>query len=314
MAIGLLITILMVGLCSRHPDKTVIEFSEELLGKWVSRGIGLLLILFFIMLYGASANTMVLHLSQYLLPETPFLVICLLYTVLCTYGVFLGVEVVVRFSFLGFLMLFLLSLTMVTGTIGDLKPINLFPLMDNGFLANIKGSIYIFGDLAMVILPIGFLYPMLNKQEKVISLTFWSMVVAGILIIIWPLFETMVLGPDLMKQYVVVCMQQIRCAQLTRYLPRYELIMVSFFTFCMFVQSATMFHCAQYSIKQVTGIKKDWIRIVPLALVLVIVTYYMGKDHNDYVYFLSFPYSQICAVFSICLPVILLIASLIKRR
>ena len=134
------------------------------------------------------------------------------------------------------------------------------------------------------------------------------------MVVTWPLYEIMVLGPDLMKQYVVVCMQQIRCAQLTKYLPRYELFMVSFFIFGVFIQSAAMFHCAKHCFKQVTGIKKDWIIIAPLTVILVFVTYYMGRDNNNYIYFLAFPYSQICVVMSIGLPMLLLFIALIRGK
>ena len=116
------------------------------------------------------------------------------------------------------------------------------------------------------------------------------------------------------KQTVVVCMRQIRCAQLSKYLPRYELIMVSLFTFGVFVQSAAMFYCAKYCIKQVTRIKKDWIMILPLTLILVLVTYYMAVDDNNYVNFLAFPYSQICTVLSLGLPIILFFTALFRGK
>ena len=90
--------------------------------------------------------------------------------------------------------------------------------------------------------------------------------------------------------------------------------MVSFFVFCMFVQSGTMFYCAKYCIKQVTGIKKDWIIILPLTLILVIVTYYLGIDDNNYVKFLTFPYSQICTIFSIGLPIMLFFTALFRGK
>jgi spore germination protein KB len=310
--IGIIIILLTVYLCSRFPNKTIIEFSEELFGKWAGRGIGILLALYFIMAFGASASVMTLHLSEFFLTQTPFFIICLLYTLLCMYGVFLGVEVVVRFSLVGFIMLLLINISMTTGTTQDIKTINLFPLMDKGLFTDIAGSMYIFGDISMAILALGFLYPMLNKKEKVFRITFWSMVTGACMVIIWPIFETMVLGPDLMKQYVVVCMQQIRCAQLTKYLPRYELIMVSFFTFVVLVQSVAMFYCAKYCIKQITRIKKDWIIILPLTLILVFVTYYMSKDPNNYVNFLSFPYSQICMILSLGLPIILFFMALFR--
>ncbi|MDP4093619.1 MAG: endospore germination permease [Bacillota bacterium] len=312
--IGIIFMLLMVYLCSKFPDKTVIEFSKQLLGKWVGGAIGVLLALFFIMAYATSANTMLLHLSEYFLQQTPFLLICILYILLCMYGVFMGIEVVVRFSLVGFIMSILINVTMLTGTSQDLRPINILPLMDKGLLTDITGSYYIFGDISMAILAAGFLYPMLNKKEKVRRITFWAMVTGACMIIVWPLFETMVLGPDLMKQSVVVCMRQIRCAQLTKYLPRYELIMVSFFAFGMLVQSVAMFYCAKHCIKQVAGIKKDWIMIIPLAVVLVIATYFMGQDDNNYIDFLSFPYSQICAALGIGLPLFLFFTALLRGK
>jgi spore germination protein KB len=312
--IGTMVILLLTFLGSRFPDKTIVQYSEELLGKWFGRGIGLLLALFFIMAFGASANTMTLHLKEYFLPNTPFLVICILYTLLCMYGVFLGVEVAVRFSMLGFVMIVLITLAMISGTFQDVKWINLLPLFDKGFLADIWNSVYIFGDIGMAILAIGFLYPMLNQKGKGLSLTFWGMLLGCALVVIWPMFETAVMGTGLSKQYMVVCMEQIRCAQLTKYFPRYELLMVSFFTFSVAVQSIAMFYCAQYSFKQVLGVKKDWFILIPLTVILILVTYYLAHDPNRYIGFLAFPYPQISVILSIGLPVILFFAALVKGK
>lgn len=41
--IGISVMLLITYLCSRFPDKTIIQFSEELCGKWIGRGIGLIL-------------------------------------------------------------------------------------------------------------------------------------------------------------------------------------------------------------------------------------------------------------------------------
>jgi spore germination protein KB len=123
----------------------------------------------------------------------------------------------------------------------------------------------------------------------------------------------MVLGPDLMKQFVVVCMQQVRSAQLTRYLPRYELIMVSFFVWGIFVQSVLMYWCSIYSLKQASGIKKDWMIIAAYAPILNLITNYLGKDHNRYVKLIAYPWSQISAALSIGLPLLLLTIIAMKK-
>lgn len=82
----------------------------------------------------------------------------------------------------------------------------------------------------------------------------------------------------------------------------------------MLVQSVAMFYCAKYCIKQVTRIKKDWIMILPLTLILVIVTYYFGAENNNYINFLTFPYSQICFVLSLGLPILLFLAALFRGK
>lgn len=311
---GLLIMLFMTYLCSKFPEKTIVEFAQDIIGKWPAKLLGLILGLFFIMTYAASASTLLLHLEEYFLPETPYFLLCIIYTALCMYGVFLGSEVVIRFSMIGFIMEILISIAMLTGTVGDIKPINLLPLMDKGIMPDVTGSFYVFGDAAMAILAVGFLFPMLNRKDKVFRITFWSMIIGSLMVIIWPLFEIMVLGPELMGQFVVVCMQQIRCAQLTKYLPRYELIMVSFFVFEMFVQASTMAFCAKHSFKQITNIKNDLVLIFPISVVMFLATYFMSKDHNNYINFLSFPYSQICAGLSIGLPLLLLLVGLFRGK
>jgi len=313
--LGTAIILAMVYLHSRFPEKTIVQISEEVVGKWLGKLTGIVLALFFILAFGASANVMTMHLKEYFLVETPFWLICFVYTLLCMYGVFVGIENIVRFSLFGLLGCLLINITMIFGTWGDFDLINLLPVLDRGLSANIANSIYIFGDLAMAILGIGMIYPLLNNKDKTFVISFWAMVLSGILILIWPIMELGVIGSGAMQQYVVVCMQQVRCAQLTGYLPRYELIMVSFFTFTTFVQSATMYYCSVQSFQQSSGMLKNrQIIILLLAIAMFLATFLMANDHNNYIHFLAYPWAQICTILSLGLPVVLIMTALIRGK
>lgn len=312
--IGGIIISLLTYLASKFPDKTIINYSEELLGKWIGKLIGVLLIIFFSISFATSANVLILHLKEYFLPETPFIVLCLIYTLLCLYGVYLGIEVVIRFSLLGLIMLLLITIAMVTGTMKDFKFINLLPLMDKGLLANIQGSIYTFSDLSMAIFTIGMLYPMLNIKKKAGRIFLGAVLLSAIMIIVWPFFEIGVMGDSVMKQYIIVCMEQIRCAQFTRYLPRYELLMVSFFIFSIFIQSVAMFYCAAHCIKQVLSVKKDTYIIFPLGAILLFLTFFMGFNINNFAEFLSYPWPQFCVILSIGIPFLLFFAAFFRGK
>jgi spore germination protein KB len=312
--IGIGVMALLTYLCFKFPDKTIIQFTGEILGKWAGKLVGIMLALFFAVAYGTSANVMTLHLSEYFLPQTPFFLLCLLYTAVCTYGVFLGVEVILRFSVLGFFMQQMINLTMLVGTFSDFQWNNMLPVFEHGAAANLLSCLPIFTDIAMGILGVAILYPMLNNREKSVRLTFWALVISAISVLIWPFFETGVIGADMMEKYVVCCMQQVRSAQFTKYLPRYELLMVSFFAFTVYVQSVAMFHCASYCIKQTIGIKKNRYIMIPLTVVLVFITYIQARDDNKFVLFLSGPWSWICAALSVGLPLILFVAALLRGK
>lgn len=312
--VGTVVVVAVTFLGSKFPEKTMIQYAEELIGRASAKIMGALLAIFFIVAFALSADVVVIHLSEYFLIDTPVIVICLIWAALSMYGAWLGFEVVARISLIGLLMIILLNVAMFLGVVKDFRFMNLQPLFETGFVSNVTNSVYIFGDLAMAILAIGILYPSINTKGKTISVSFWAMVASIVLIVSWPFLETGVMGPDIMKKYIVVCMEQIRCAQFTQYLPRYELIMVSFFVFTVYVQSAAMLHCAKYCIKQLTGIKKDWFILTPLSVVGFVLTYILIKDSNMFVDFLSWPWSQICLVLCIGIPLVLFVAALIKRK
>lgn len=312
--IGIAFVVLMTYLCSRFPQKNILEFSEVLIGKTLTIILGIILAAYFAIAYAVSANVINMHVNEYLLPQTPFLIISAVYTLLCTYGAILGIEVVVRFSIFGFIMLQGINITMILGTIKDFQLQNLLPIFDRGLLENITNSYYVFSDVAMIILGIGMIYHLVGDKKKLISISLWGMVVAVLSVIVWPIMEIGVMGADVMKQFVVVCMQQVRCAQLTIYLPRYELIMVIFFVWSVYVQSAFMYYCSVHCIKYVFNTKKHNLLTALLMPVLTVATYYIGHDHNNYVLFIKAFWSQASTILSIGIPLLLLIIYFLKGR
>lgn len=87
--------------------------------------------------------------------------------------------------------------------------------------------------------------------------------------------------------------------------------MVSFF---VFVQSAAMLHCSKYCLKQIMGIKRDWIILLPLAAAGLFLSHFFVKDENKYAGFLTKPWPQICAVLTIGIPLLLVLGELFRGR
>lgn len=318
MLIGFLIGTLIVMATSviaiRLGEDNIVQFAKKTMGPRSSYLLGIVLGIYFAIAFTVSSNVLMLHLKEYLLPQTPFLMLCIVYIALCTYGAWLGVEVIIRFSFFGFIMTMLINITMVIGTFRDFRVQNLQPTLDRGIIANVMASPYVFLDISMIILSILIIYPMINNKKNINKITLGGTLLGIISVIIWPIFETGVLGADVMKQFVVVCMQQVRSAELTQYLPRYELIMVSFFVWGLFVQSVVMLYCSMYSFKQATRVKKNPLILIPLAVVCVFITNYQGRDHNDYIKFLTNIWTPVSVILGVGIPLVLAVIMIFRRK
>ena len=147
---GTVLILIVAYTGSKFPDMTIVDYSNQLLGKWITGFFSILLTVFFAFAFVTSANTMTLHVKQYLLPETPFFVLCLLYTALALYGVLLGIEVIIRISFAAFVMIVLFNIITVIGTLQDFRVMNILPIMDKGIARNITTSMLSSGDLGLL--------------------------------------------------------------------------------------------------------------------------------------------------------------------
>jgi len=79
---GALVMVLMVQLARRVQDQDLFQYLPRLLGTAAGKLAQLLLGLFFLGVFVASAVTIEHHINDFLMPDTPFIVFVVIYTVL----------------------------------------------------------------------------------------------------------------------------------------------------------------------------------------------------------------------------------------
>lgn len=100
----LIFVIIIIIIGRDFPDKTVVEYSTDLLGCVLGKVIGLLLSIYLFLSSCSSISMYIQHLTGFLLPETPFLVVCTLHVLIICYLVWEGPEVIGRTSVIAFAM------------------------------------------------------------------------------------------------------------------------------------------------------------------------------------------------------------------
>lgn len=164
-SIGFLAVFIAVKLYHYYPGKTIIQTSEEILGRILGKIIGFLFLSFYIEMSGNIARTYSEFLVTSFLPKTPQIVIIAFMMCLCGFCIYGGLEVLARCGQVLFPLLVFPLLFSLLFLVKDFDFGNILPILEDGLMPSIKGAIVPSGWFAEYFL-IAFLLPFLADQNK----------------------------------------------------------------------------------------------------------------------------------------------------
>lgn len=94
--IGMLLVWLYTTLGNRFPDMTLVEYSEQILGKWLGKTVSLLFFTFFFILAALILRNIGDFLTAQVMPETPIQFIHIMFLSIVIMGTRLGLEPLAR--------------------------------------------------------------------------------------------------------------------------------------------------------------------------------------------------------------------------
>lgn len=207
------------------------------------------------------------HVQYFFLPQTPLVVFNVAVGTLSLVASLMGMEVLARVALIGTAGHVMLTAVTVPGVVWDVNTINLLPIAHHppGPLFTAVGV-----ALADLSLPVALAVTTLPLVEPTgkgwVKHSILATLLAGGLVMLWPLGEILVLGPNLTARSTVACMVLARAASLGMYVHRYELIMLLFFLPGIFLASALPLYGAANALTQLLGLKQR--RLVTMAAVL----------------------------------------------
>jgi len=317
---GALVMVLMVQLARRVQGQDLFQYLPRLLGTAAGKLAQLLLGLFFLGVFVASAVTIEHHINDFLMPDTPFIVFVVIYTVLTAYGVYLGIETAARFSLLGYLGGIAIAVSMMLGSTDTFDLSQLMPVLDHGAGPVATASLVAATDVLTATAAVIFLLPLTGEPKcKWLPICWWGLALGAAQTIVWPIYEVGVLGAEVTAQYMVACMELARGVQLGIYLQRYELIMVSFFSFAVFVQSLVSLWLAVKLISSVFGSvfgsrPSNWAYwVIGISLATIPGHYWLAYQRDLYIIVLANVWTPVAIVLALGLPLVIYAVSLVRR-
>lgn len=309
-----ILALLLVFVGRKFPNQTVIEYSSSLLGKIPAKALGLLLFLYFLLASQQSVAIYIHHVTDYLLPETPFLVITLTHIVVVCYLVWQGPEVIARVSVIGFINAALFNLLLLTATAQNFNLDRILPILDEGLFPVLKAGMTASSFIGPNVLMIAMLLPLIASNGKPGRSTLTGFMIGGTMFIFYFVSELFVMGPHTTGQMRLACMELVRSISITKYLHRFESGMALLWYWSVLVQAGILFYCAVFALQQTFGLKKIYsFMIIMGGATLVVLIYLLAFSHVVFMHYLEGPWKFVSVSLEYGIPLTLFAVTLIRK-
>ncbi|MBS4188952.1 endospore germination permease [Bacillus sp. FJAT-49705] len=163
--IGFLTVFISVRLHKLYPEKTVIQFSEQIIGRIPGKILGLAFLFFYIQSTGGITRSYAEFIVSSFLFQTPIIVVIVSMVLLCAFAVYGGLEVLGRITQVLFPLFFVPLFLLIILLSPEYEFSNIFPILERGLLPPIKGAVVPGGWFSEFFITI-FLLPFLADKKK----------------------------------------------------------------------------------------------------------------------------------------------------
>lgn len=312
----LVFVIIIINVGLNYPDKTIVEYCPDLLGSFLGKIMGVLISVYFFLCSSSSISMYIQHLTGFLLPETPFLVVCTLHVFIICYLVWEGPEVIGRISVIAFVMAVFFYLLVFMASLSEINIDRITPFFDSGVLPVFKASLSADTFIGITLMIIAMIFPMVQDKKKAIGSATSGLFIGAFFFVFYFIVELMVMGPHVVAIMRIPSMDFVRSIQITQYLHRFESFMVALWYWSIMNQAGIFACCSLTGFVQTFEMKKKKhpiIIMIIFGMALLITTYYIG--HNDVIFLKirEYIWGYISIPIDFGVPLILIIALGIKK-
>ncbi|ULL16119.1 spore gernimation protein [Paenibacillus sp. H1-7] len=295
-----------------YPQYTVIQYSISILGRYFGR-LGGLLILYFL-IHGNALITREYGefiVSSFLL-RTPSIIIMTSLIIVCAIAVRCGLEAIARATqiFLPFILLIFLGITILL--IPDLKPYRMFPIMENGIMPSIIGSV-LPHTWFMEFFLISFLYPYVSDRSKTLKWGFLSVLGMMVMMVITNISSLFLFG-NLTGSFHFPVFEAASYISFANFIEHMDAIVMVIWVLGGFVQISLWYYALALGIAQWLNLNDYRPLVYPLGLVIIVTSIWVTPNLNELIHFFTTDSPFYSLAILILYPVGLMVISMIRRK
>lgn len=304
---------LVLRLGQRFPGQTLIQYSTNIVGKFLGKILGLGYILFFHVFSFLIMRQFMEAMKISLLENTPIWFIGLCFALVGSYGALLGIEVIARSAQFIFPLFIVSFISIIFFAFQDIELKQLFPILEGGVGPIIKASLSPaswFGESVIL----AFLLPHINKPKEIFRKSSWALLMVILVFSGDILLTLLLLGPELTAGFDLPFWRVIRYIEVGRTFLRIETIVIFLWISAVIVKFTLILYLGSRVVAEVFDWKSHKLVVLPSAVLLVAAGSILVNNSIDLNLVLSVYWPPFAIFFEIVIPLLLLAATRLLKK
>lgn len=269
--------------------------------------------LFLILIFIRDLRALIDFISVSLLPETPIEVICVLSIITLVYISWAGLEVIARITVVLFIIFAGIVLFVPLFLANEFQISNIQPILGSGSFSSILGSTYLIlpwiGEGIILFVLLMYVTPFeKSRKASIIGIAIGLLVLFVLL-----LSEIAVLGTGIVMVSTYPNYQLIQQINITDFLDRLDLVIVTFWVPTIFCKLALSLYCIHNMLGNFTK-QNTSVLIVPISIILGVLSINLFENNIHHLEFSFYTWATLGLLFEAVIIVLYLLISKIKLK
>ena len=310
--IGYVTVYLAYKLHQLYPKQTIIQFSEQIMGRFAGKVFGVVVLFFYIQGTGQVTRAYAEFIVDSFLFTTPISVIIALMIFLCAITLHGGLEVLGRAAQLFFPIFVFPLFILIILIIPDFEFGNLFPILGDGMIPPMKGAIVPVGWFTEFFL-ISFLLPFLADREKGLKYGMMTVFAVMMTLMVVNLIVLFVLGQaTAFKVYPL--MQVARYISIADFFEHVESVVMAIWVVGAFIKISVFYYAAALGTAQWLNLSDYRPVVWPLGILIVEFSFWSLPDTMQLWRYLMGIFSPYALLIQTIIPLFLLVIAVVRKR
>lgn len=311
---GLLVVWIDTRLAGLYPEKTLVEAIVLLLGKWVGGFVAVC----FIFIALLSGTQVIWYVGDFFttvfVPEYPPLPINAIFIAITAVALLYGLEAFSRADEIFYLIVFPLFILAMLMLIPNIKGDNLLPILENGIVPVLKGTIPLLDSIILPIIFLNMFFPKNTGNDKeVIKYRLKGYLLGTMSAFLAVLACTLTFGSTVTADLRFPLFASTREISLGVVFSRLEAMFVLIWMITNFVATFFYFYAGVVGLSQLLGLKSYKTLVLPLLLIVFAYSDTIFKNAQYQVEWDTVVWTPVIFTYGLILPVLLLIVSKLKK-